>query len=69
MAIMKKIIANGLQKKEQANNRITNRFVIWNGLKKTLAQWSDYMDIKYSTLRQRFYCYKWSIEKCLTYRS
>ena len=32
---------------------------------KTFADWSKVIGIKQSTLEQRYYCYKWDIDKCL----
>jgi hypothetical protein len=54
--------------KEQANNTSQSKRYSWHGKKKTLAEWADYLGIKPSTLRQRFYTYKWDLEKCLTYK-
>lgn len=51
--------------KEQANNRSTSRIVNYMNIKKTLAQWIDYFGLKSSTVRQRYYVYKWPIERCL----
>lgn len=52
--------------KEQCNNRRTNRFVTFDGMKKTIAQWAEHFGIKGSTLRQRFYVYNWSLERCFS---
>jgi hypothetical protein len=54
-------------RKEQALNRERKRIITWNGITKHLSEWGEYLGIKSSTLRQRFYVYKWSIEKCFTY--
>jgi hypothetical protein len=51
--------------KEQANNRKTNRLITINNITKTLAQWIDTTSLKPSTVRQRYYVYKWPIEKAL----
>ena len=53
-------------RKIQAINRRNTKFFEFNGLKKTLTDWAKYIGIKRSTIAQRFYVYKWSIEKCLT---
>lgn len=53
--------------KHQAWNRRNVPLVEWKGIKKCLAEWSKTLNIKPSTLRQRYYCLKWDIEKCLTY--
>jgi hypothetical protein len=54
-------------KREQANNRKTNRFIEWNGMVKTLEEWGRVLNIKSSCLRQRYYCLKWDVDKCFTY--
>lgn len=54
-------------KKEQANNRRTNRVFTINGIKKTFAQWIEYTGVKSSTARQRYYIYGWGIERALGY--
>lgn len=51
---------------EQNRNKRNIKLVTYNGLTKNLKQWSDYLGIKRSTLAQRFYVYKWSLERCLT---
>ena len=53
-------------RKEQANNRITSKMFTLEGVTKTLAQWIDQSSIKPSTVRQRLYCYGWTIEKALS---
>jgi hypothetical protein len=52
-------------RKEQCNNRRTSRFINIDGTIKTLAQWCETSDIKDSTIRQRYYGYKWDIKKAL----
>ena len=54
--------------KEQANNTSRTRRFKWKGQEKTLPEWSNYLGIKLSTLKQRYYVYKWDIEKCLTFK-
>lgn len=49
-------------KKEQARNRRTTNLI--RG--KTLAEWSEILGIKRSTLAQRFYVYGWSVDRVLT---
>lgn len=51
--------------KEQANNTRRNRLFGFNGLKKTLTDWATTIGINRSTLAQRYYVYKWSIEDVL----
>lgn len=49
----------------QNNNTRRNRYITFNGITKTLAQWSAYTGLKQSTIRQRIDAYGWSIEKAL----
>lgn len=51
--------------KQQANNRSTNRIIIFNGRSQTLHQWADELGINQSSLRERLE--KWSLEKSLTF--
>lgn len=51
--------------KEQANNRNTSRFITYAGKTLTIAQWSDVLGVKYSTFKQRFYVYKWPLERLI----
>lgn len=52
--------------KEQNNNKRNNRWIIYNGKRKTLAQWSDYTGITNHTILARMDGLGWSIEKTLT---
>jgi len=54
-------------KKEQANNRRSSHLIIFRGQTKTLSQWAEKIGVRLGTLNQRFFVYKWSITKCLTY--
>ncbi|MCP4394539.1 MAG: hypothetical protein GY804_09780 [Alphaproteobacteria bacterium] len=56
-------------RREQANNRRDTRFITYGGVTKTLSYWAEEVGIKFSTLRQRYYVYKWDIEKCLTHNN
>lgn len=38
---------------EQANNRSNNHYIEYNGIKRTLKQWSEELNIPYSCLRTR----------------
>lgn len=51
-------------RKEQANNRITNRLIKFRGKKLTLTQWAENFGIKPKTLNQRLF-YGWSVERSL----
>lgn len=50
---------------ERANNRKSSKFITLHGETKTLEQWIKKYNLKSSTVRQRFYVLKWSIEKSL----
>ena len=39
--------------KEQSNNRSTNRYIEYNGQKKTMSEWSDITGIAYHTIQNR----------------
>lgn len=53
-------------RKVQANNKSNNVILEYNGKKMTLAEWSDYTGINYSTLESRLNQSGWSVEKTLT---
>ena len=52
---------------EQVNNSRRNNYITYKGETKTLSQWIKYFNLKSSTIRQRFYVYKWDIEKCFNF--
>lgn len=54
---------------QQSNNTSRNKIVEFTGTSLTLSEWARKIGIKSSTLRQRFYVYKWDIEKCLTFNT
>lgn len=41
-------------RKEQANNRVTNIYVEYMGMTKTLAQWADHLGYKYGLIGSRW---------------
>lgn len=51
--------------KDQCNNRRNSRFIEYNGVKKTLGQWAEYLGIENGTFRSRFYALNWPIEKLM----
>ena len=51
--------------KVQQNNRTNNHIIEFNGEKKTLQEWSEIYNIKWTTLYKRLQS-GWSIEKTLT---
>ena len=52
-----------VSKKEQDNNRRTNRFIEYNGIKKTIQQWAEEKGINTYTLRKRIRMYGEKSEK------
>jgi len=52
--------------KFQCNHTRKNVILTHNGESKTLAQWSELLNIKYSTLHKRHYGMQWPIERILT---
>ena len=52
--------------KEQARNRRSNRIIKYNNKSKTLAEWSEILNIKQSTIDKRIKKYGWSVNKALS---
>lgn len=52
--------------KEQSLNRQTTRYIAYKGMTKSLAEWSDDLEINYHTLFNRLYTLRWDIEKSFT---
>ena len=50
--------------KEQSNNRRNNRYLTINGMTKTIAEWTDYANLKRNTLKNRLYR-GWKLEDLL----
>jgi hypothetical protein len=55
-----------ITQKEQMRNTRTNHFLTYNGVTKTMAEWSEITGIKYHTLKQRINKYGYSVERALT---
>lgn len=53
-------------KKDQANNRRSNRIISFNGRSLTLTEWADVTGLPYDTLKQRFTKLGWSPDRALT---
>jgi hypothetical protein len=53
-------------RKEQSNNRRSNKILIFQGKSKTLRQWCDKLNLNYRTIQNRLNSYGWSIEKALS---
>lgn len=51
---------------EQSRNRRDTLSLSFNGISATLAEWGEILDIKRSTLAQRYYVYGWSVDKVLS---
>jgi len=51
---------------EQAINKTNNFFIDFNNQSLTLTDWAKKLNKKRSTLAQRYYVYKWDVEKVLT---
>lgn len=51
--------------KEQANNRSSNKLMKYNGEVKTIAEWSELFNVRYSTVLSRLHK-GWSFERALT---
>lgn len=51
--------------KQQENNRSNNHLITYKNETKTLAQWAEEKNIKYSTLERRINRYHWTIERAL----
>jgi hypothetical protein len=49
--------------KHQLNNTSRNRFITYGGKTLTLSQWAEEIGVKRSTFAQRFYVYKWSLNR------
>ena len=47
---------------QQANNRSNNHYITYRGKTKTMMEWSKYLNMNYSTLRQRINS-GWSVEE------
>ncbi len=53
-------------KKENGNNRRTNHVISFRGETKTLAQWSEILELPYKPLELRLNKLKWSVERAFT---
>ena len=50
---------------EQSLNTKQNRYLKYKDRSLTIKEWSDFVGIKYNTLRSRIFTYGWSIKKAL----
>ena len=51
---------------EQSNNRRNTILIEYNGIKKSLKQWSKYLNIPYTILQKRYNkCLILELEKCI----
>lgn len=53
-------------RKEQANNRRSNRMIEYVGRVKSIAEWSDITGLSQATIKARLDRFGWSVEKTLT---
>ena len=53
-------------RKEQLNNKRTNRFIEFDSRRQTIAAWADEYGIHRCALRQRVFVYGWPIRRALT---
>ena len=53
-------------KREQMNNKRSNRFIEYDGRRLTLAQWGRRTGLNRSTIKARIDVYGWSVERSLT---
>ena len=49
--------------KEQSNNRRSNYFIEYKGIRDTLTNWANYLKMNPQTLRRRLKVHEWTIEK------
>jgi hypothetical protein len=54
-------------RKQNMNNMRRNRIVEYNGIRKTVSEWSDELNIPYKRLLSRLN--NWDVEKSFTYKS
>ena len=52
--------------KEQQNNKLNNHYIMYEGQKHTLMEWSEILDINYKALHKRIMYLNWNIEKAFT---
>lgn len=50
--------------KTQQNNKRNNKYIIYNGVTKTMSEWAKYFDIDYTLLKSRLLS-GWSFEKAI----
>ena len=51
-------------RKEQCNNRRSNHFIEYDGMRLTIAQWAEYLNINVNTLKSRIRR-GWDIQKAM----
>lgn len=50
----------------QARNRRSNRLLTLKGITRTIAEWAEVTETKYTTITQRLDAYGWTVEQALT---
>ena len=53
-------------RKAQARNKRSSRYITYNGETKTLADWADTLGLNYDALQMRLNKLKWSVERAFT---
>jgi hypothetical protein len=48
------------------SGRVNRDSITFNGMTKSLREWSEYLNVQYITLYNRLYIYSWSIEKAFS---
>jgi hypothetical protein len=51
---------------EYDSGKVNRESITFNGMTKSLKEWSEYLGIPYSKLHARLYSYNWSIEKAFS---
>lgn len=57
---------NWATRKIQARNRAKTKFIVFDGKRKTLAEWAEDLNIPYGTLQGRITNHGWSHERAIT---
>jgi len=51
--------------KENSRNTRNNRYITYKGMTKCVNEWAEYLGVKRSTFSQRFYVYKWPLDRLI----
>lgn len=50
---------------DQVNNRRNTKMIEYAGKTMTLPQWAKFLGVKSSTMKQRYYVYKWPLDRLI----